>query len=191
MQVYFPLSQNGRAGMGFTVRTAGDPLAALATIRRTVASVDPDLPLAGAATMESLIDSSLGSRRVAMLLLGGFAALALVLASVGLYGVMSYTVTQRAREMGVRLALGAASADVLGLVLRQGVNLTLLGVGIGLVTAVAVTRVMKTMLFGVGATDPLTFVTIPLVLLAVALLATYLPARRATRTDPIVALRAE
>jgi ABC-type antimicrobial peptide transport system permease subunit len=126
-----------------------------------------------------------------MLLLGGFAALALVLASVGLYGVMSYTVTQRAREMGVRLALGAATGDVLGLVLRQGVNLTLVGVGIGLATALALTRVMKTMLFGVGATDPITFVTIPLVLLAVALLATYLPARRATRTDPIVALRAE
>jgi putative ABC transport system permease protein len=191
VQLYLPLAQNGRQFMGFTVRTVSDPLAAVATIRAAVGSVDAELPLAGVATMDSLIDSSLGSRRFAMLLLGGFAALALVLASVGLYGVMSYTVTQRAREMGVRLALGAATGDVLGLVLRQGVNLTLVGVGIGLAAALALTRVMKTMLFGVGATDPITFITIPLVLLAVALLATYLPARRATRTDPIVALRAE
>jgi predicted permease len=191
VQLYLPLAQNPRALMGFTVRTVGDPLAATATIRRAVASVDPDLPLAAPASMESLVDSSLGSRRFAMLLLGGFALLALVLASVGLYGVMSYTVTQRAREMGVRLALGAGTGAVLGLVLRQGVNLTLLGVGIGIATAFALTRVMKTMLFGVGATDPLTFLTLPLVLIAVALLATYLPARRATRTDPIVALRAE
>ena len=193
VQLYLPLAQSGRrvTGLGMVVRTVGDPLAALGTIRAAVGSVDTDLPLAGVATMESLIDTSLGSRRFAMLLLGGFAALALVLASVGLYGVMSYTVTQRAREMGVRLALGAARGDVLSLVLRQGVNLTLVGVAIGLAAAFALTRVMKTMLFGVGATDPLTFVTLPLVLLAVALLATYLPARRATRTDPIVALRAE
>jgi putative ABC transport system permease protein len=191
VQLYLPLAQNPRALMGFTVRTVGDPLAATATIRRAVASVDPDLPLAAPASMETLVDASLGSRRFAMLLLGGFALLSLVLASIGLYGVMSYTVTQRAREMGVRLALGAGTGDVLGLVLRQGVNLTLLGVGIGIAAAFALTRVMKTMLFGVGATDPLTFVTLPLVLLAVALLATYLPARRATRTDPIVALRAE
>jgi len=110
---------------------------------------------------------------------------------VGLYGVMSYTVTQRSRELGVRLALGAGTNDVLGLVLRQGVNLALVGVVVGLSAAFLLTRVMNSMLFGIGATDPITFVTIPLVLMAVAALATYLPARRATRTDPIVALRAE
>src|SRR5690348_2218898 len=191
VQLYLPLADNPRAFMGFAVRTVGDPLDETATIRRAVASVDPDLPLAAPKSMESLIDASLGSRRFAMLLLGGFALLALVLASVGLYGVMSYTVTQRSRELGVRLALGAGTNDVLGLVLRQGVNLALVGVVVGLAAAFLLTRVMNSMLFGVGATDPMTFVAIPLVLLAVALLATYLPARRATRTDPIVALRAE
>ena len=191
VQLYLPLAENPRAFMGYVVRTVGDPLAEVATIRRAVAAVDPDLPLAAPKSMDSLIDSSLGSRRFAMLLLGGFALLALVLASVGLYGVMSYTVTQRSRELGVRLALGAGTNDVLGLVLRQGVNLALVGVVVGLSAAFLLTRVMNSMLFGVGATDPITFVTIPLVLMAVAALATYLPARRATRTDPIVALRAE
>ena len=191
VQLYLPLAENPRAFMGYVVRTVGDPLAEVATIRRAVASVDPDLPLAAPKSMDSLIDSSLGSRRFAMLLLGGFALLALVLASVGLYGVMSYTVTQRSRELGVRLALGAGTNDVLGLVLRQGVNLALVGVVVGLSAAFLLTRVMNSMLFGIGATDPITFVTIPLVLMAVAALATYLPARRATRTDPIVALRAE
>jgi len=191
VQVYFPLAQTGNGNLVYAVRTAGPPLAALNAARGAVRSVDPDLPVAGATEMDRLIDGSLGARRFAMLLLGGFAVLAMVLASVGLYGVMSYTVTQRAREMGVRLALGAGSRDVLGLVLRQGVNLTLAGVGIGIVAAALLTRVMRSMLYDVGATDPVTFLTIPVVLLLVALLATYLPARRATRTDPIVALRAE
>ncbi|HTY07272.1 MAG TPA: ABC transporter permease [Gemmatimonadales bacterium] len=191
VQVYFPLAQTGNANLVYAVRTSGPPLAALSAARNAVRSVDPDLPLAATTDMEQMIDGSLGARRFAMLLLGGFALLAMILASVGLYGVMSYTVTQRAREMGVRLALGADTGDVLGLVLKQGVNLTLVGVVIGIGAAALLTRVMKTMLYDVGTTDPLTFVTIPFVLLAVALLATYLPARRATRTDPIVALRAE
>ena len=191
VQVYFPLAQTGNANLVYAVRTSGPPLAALNVARAAVRSVDPDLPLARVAAMDQLIDGSLGARRFAMLLLGGFALMAMILASVGLYGVMSYTVTQRAREMGVRLALGAGTRDVLGLVLRQGVNLTLLGVGIGMLASLGLTRLMKTMLYDVGATDPVTFLTIPVVLLAVALLATYLPARRATRTDPIVALRAE
>ena len=191
VQVYFPLAQNGLPFLGYTVRTTGDPLAALGAVRAAVRSVDPDLPLANVNTMEKLIESSTGQRRFAMLLLVGFALLAMTLASIGLYGVMSYTVSQRARELGVRLALGAGSREVLGLVLIQGLRLTLAGVAIGLVAAVGVTRVMKNMLFGLSTTDPLTFVSISLLLVAVALVASYLPALRATRVDPVVALRTE
>ena len=191
LQVYFPLAQADLPFLGFTVRTAGDPLAALGTVRAAVRSVDPDLPVAGVDTMERLIDQSTGSRRFAMLLLGGFALLAMVLASIGLYGVMSYTVTQRSRELGVRLALGADPRAVLGLVLGQGFRLAITGVALGLIVALAVTRVMKNMLFNLSAVDPLTFLTIALLLVAVALLASYLPALRATRVNPIEALRSE
>ena len=191
VQVYFPVAQIPQRSFGFTVRTSGDPLAALPSLRAAVRAVDADLPLASVNTMDDLITQTTGPRRFAVLLLGGFAGLAVVLAMIGLYGVMSYTVTQRTRELGVRLALGAAASEVLSLVMRQGVWLAVLGVGIGLVAALALTRVMKSMLFGVGATDPVTFVIMPLVLIAVALLASYLPARRATRVDPIDALRSE
>jgi putative ABC transport system permease protein len=191
VQVYFPLAQNGLPFLGFTVRTTGDPLAALGAVRTAVRSVDPELPLANVNSMDHLIEQSTGSRRFAMLLLAGFAMLAMTLASIGLYGVMSYTVTQRARELGVRLALGADSREVLGLVLLQGLKLALTGVAIGLLTAFAVTRVMKNMLFNLSATDPLTFLAIALLLVAVALVASYLPALRATRVNPIEALRSE
>jgi putative ABC transport system permease protein len=177
--------------MGFAVRTSGDPLAAQNAVRAAFHSVDPTLPIAGVATMDQLIEQSTGSRRFAMLLLGGFAALAMVLASIGLYGVMSYTVTQRSRELGVRVALGADTRAVMGLVMGQGARLALVGVGIGLATSLAVTRLLKNMLFNLSATDPATFVSISLLLIAVALLASYLPARRATRVDPMQSLRAE
>jgi hypothetical protein len=160
VQVYFPLAQNGLPFLGYVVRTTGDPMAALPSVRAAVRSVDPELPLANVNTMEKLIESSTGQRRFAMLLLIGFSLLAMTLASIGLYGVMSYTVSQRSRELGVRLAF-------------------------------AVTRVMKNMLFGLSSTDPLTFVTISLLLVMVALVASYLPALRATRVDPVVALRTE
>ena len=191
VQVYFPIAQVPQPFVGFAIRTTGDPLAALGAVRAAVRGVDPDLPLANVNTMETLIAQTTGPRRFSVLLLGGFAALAMALASIGLYGVMSYTVTQRTRELGVRVALGAGARDVLGLVLRQGVRLALLGVGIGLVVALGLTRLMKSMLFNVGATDPATFVLVPLLLIAVAAMASYLPARRATRVDPIEALRAE
>ncbi|HTR21618.1 MAG TPA: ABC transporter permease [Gemmatimonadales bacterium] len=191
VQVYFPLAQRGLPFLGMTVRTAGDPLSAVGTVRAAARTVDPDLPLAGIDTMDHLIEQSMGGRRFAMLLLGGFAVLAMILASIGLYGVMSYTVTQRARELGVRVALGASTGEVVGLVLGQGVRLTLIGVGVGLLAALLLTRVMRGMVFGVSTTDPVTFVAIPALLVAVALLATYLPARRATTVDPIEALRAE
>jgi len=191
VQVYFPLAQNGLPFLGYVVRTAGDPMATLPSIRAAVRSVDPELPLANVNTMEQLIESSTGQRRFAMTLLIGFSLLAMTLASIGLYGVMSYTVSQRSRELGVRLALGADSREVLGLVLVQGLRLALAGVVIGLVAAFGVTRVMKNMLFGLSSTDPLTFVTIALLLVLVALVASYLPALRATRVDPVVALRTE
>jgi len=191
VQVYFPLAQVGRPFLGVVVRTAGDPLAALGTVHAAVQSVDPDLPLAAVNTMDDLIAQTTGPRRFSLFLLGGFAALAVVLASIGLYGVMSHMVTQRSRELGVRLALGAETGHVLGLVLRQGVALALAGVGIGVVAAFALTRLMRGMLFQVGATDPVTFIAVPLLLVGVAVLASWVPARRATRVDPIETLRAE
>jgi predicted permease len=191
VQVYFPMAQNPQQFVGFAVRTTGDPMAAVSAVRAAVHGVDADLPLANVNSMDDLIALTTGPRRFSLLLLGGFAALAMVLASIGLYGVMSYTVTQRTRELGVRVALGAGARDVLGLVLKQGVRLALMGVGIGLVAALGLTRVMRTMLFGVGTTDPVTFVLVPLLLIAVAVLASYLPARRAMRVDPVVALRDE
>ncbi|HEY2804321.1 MAG TPA: ABC transporter permease [Gemmatimonadales bacterium] len=191
VQVYRPLGQVGMPFLGFTVRTAGEPNAMLNAIRASVHSVDADLPLANVNTMDALIEQSTGPRRFAMLLLGVFAGVALLLASIGLYGVMSYTVTQRARELGVRVALGANTSNVLGLVLGQGARLALLGVVIGLAASFGVTRVMRKMLFNTSTSDPITFAAISLLLIAVAMLASYIPARRATKVDPIVALRAD
>jgi predicted permease len=194
VQLYFPVAQVGLPFMVYAARTRGDPLASLGAVRAAVASVDDGLPLAAVNTMDELMGQSTGPRRFAMLLLAGFAGLAMLLASVGLYGVMSYIVTQRSRELGVRVALGASAEDVLRLVLDQGLRLALAGVGIGLVAAFLLTRVanvMRKLLFDVKAYDPVTFVVVPLLLIAVALLASWLPARRATRVDPIEALRTE
>jgi predicted permease len=194
VQVYFPLAQNALPFLGLVVRTSGDPMAAVGAVRAAVASVNADLPLANINSMDKLLEQTTGPRRFAMLLLAGFAGLAMLLASIGLYGVMSYIVTQRSRELGVRVALGASADDVLRLVLDQGLRLALAGVGIGLVAAFLLTRVanvMRRLLFEVKAYDPVTFVVVPLLLIAVAVLASWLPARRATRVDPMEALRAE
>jgi putative ABC transport system permease protein len=153
--------------------------------------MDPNVPIFDVKTMEQWLSESLARRRFAMLMLGLFAVVAMLLAGIGIYGVMSYTVAQRTREIGIRVALGAQTRDVLRLVVRQGMSLTGIGVGIGLVVAIAATRVMASLLFGVGATDPITFVAIALLLAIVALLACYLPARRATKVDPMIALRHE
>jgi putative ABC transport system permease protein len=153
--------------------------------------VDRDLPLARIMTMNQLIESSMGQRRLSTALLGVFAGIALVLASLGIYGVMSYTVAQRTRELGVRVALGASRQNVLGMVLRQGMTLAVIGVAIGLAGAAALTRFMASQLYDIRATDPLTFATVTGVLAVVALGATLVPALRATRVDPIVALREE
>jgi ABC-type antimicrobial peptide transport system permease subunit len=175
----------------FVVRTAVPPLSLREAVKREIADLDPTLPLAEIHSMEEIAAVSVASRRFNMLLIGVFAALGMLLAAVGIYGVISYSVEQRTNEIGIRIALGARSADVVGLILRQGMLLALGGVAIGLAGALALTRLMKTLLFGVTATDPWTFAVLAAVLTLVALLACYIPARRAARVDPMVALRCE
>ena len=184
-QVTFPL-------IAFTIRSASDPTSLVAAVRNEVWSVDKDQPFFNKVLpMEQLASDSITLRRVSMLLLGAFAALALTLAAMGIYGVISYSVTQRTQEIGIRMALGASRGDVFKLVVRQGMLLAVMGVAIGVLIAFAVTRLMSSLLYGVSATDPLTFVLIPLVLTGVALVACFVPARRATRVDPGIALRYE
>ena len=191
IQYYLPYAQTGGRGMQVTIRTDRDPLAILPAARDAVHSIDRNLPLANVKTMDQLVESSVGQRKLSMILLGVFSAIALLLASIGIYGVMSYSVTQRTRELGIRMALGAARSRVLALVVGQGMVLAAAGVAIGLVAAFALTRFLTSQLFGVGATDPATFAGVAALLAAVALLATLLPALRATRVDPVVALRDE
>jgi putative ABC transport system permease protein len=177
--------------MSLSVRAHGDPLQLVGAIRQQVQAVDPNQPVFNTRTMEQVIKESIASRRFAMLLLTIFACVALLLASVGIYGVMSYAVTQRTHEIGIRMALGASARDVLKMVVGHGMLLVVIGLGCGLLSALAVTRVMTSLLFNVSATDPWTFGGISLLLAGVALLACYIPARRATRVDPMTALRYE
>jgi len=177
--------------VNLVARTSGDPAAMAGPIKEAIQRVDKDQPVTAVRTLEQVLADSLAQRRFTMLLLGLFAGVALVLASVGIYGVMSYSVAQRTHEIGVRMALGARRDDVLGMVVRQGMTLAGVGVAIGLLAAFALTRLMSSFLFGVSATDPLTFVLISLMLAGVALAACFVPARRATKVDPMVALRYE
>jgi predicted permease len=177
--------------MRVALRTKTDPASVTQSVREAIRAVDPDLPLAKVATLTTLVSDSLSQPRFAMLLLASFGLLALLLASIGMYGVISYSVMQRTQEIGIRIALGAERHNVLGMVLRQGARLALIGIGVGLVGAFAATRAIGGFLYGIEATDPLTFVAVSLLLIAIGLLACYLPARRATRVDPIVALRYE
>jgi putative ABC transport system permease protein len=170
------------------VRTASDPAGFVTSFRREVQALDKDQPVYNTRTMDDVVMNSLGTRRVSMQLFAVFACAALLLAALGIYGVMAYSVTQRTQEIGIRMALGAQKSDVLGLVIRQGMTLTVIGVAVGLAGAVALTRLIANLLFGVEATDPLTFLAIPVLLLFVALVACYLPARRAARLDPTIAL---
>ncbi|HMV49276.1 MAG TPA: ABC transporter permease, partial [Blastocatellia bacterium] len=175
----------------FTVRTTVAPQSLTAAIKRELTAIDPSVPLSNISTMEELTALSIASQRFNMLLLGLFSGLGLLLAGVGIYGVMAYAVSQRTNEIGIRIALGAQSRDVLRLVIRQGMTLALIGMSIGLLAAFGLTRLMSGLLFGVSATDPITFAAIGLVLGLVALLACWIPARRATNVDPMVALRYE
>jgi len=189
--VYLPHAQVPLPFMTLVVRTAGDPLAVAASLKGVVREIDPDLAIANLSTMNQVVATSVADRRWTMLLLGAFAALAMLLAAIGLYGVMAYSVAQRTQEIGIRVALGAQRGDVLRLVLGDGMRLWVLGAGVGVVAAVLATRWIESLLFGVSALDPVAFVAAPLLLLGVALLATWIPARRAMRTDPLVALRYE
>jgi putative ABC transport system permease protein len=189
--VYWPHPELVMSGMTILVRAAGDPLALVSAAQSELHQVDPELPMAAVATMDQLLADSLSRSRFTMLLLGIFSAVALLLAAVGVYGLIAFSVTQRTQELGIRIALGAQRGDVLRLVLAQGTRLTLLGVAIGVLAALALSRLLATLLFRVSATDPLTFASVAGLLAGVALLACFVPARRATRVDPIVALRYE
>ncbi|MGI9041537.1 MAG: ABC transporter permease [Gemmatimonadales bacterium] len=190
-QIYLPLAQQPQRFMVIAVRSAGDPGQALGALRYTLAQLDSDLPLSEVRTMEDRIAGSLARPRVSALLLGGFAASALLLAAIGIYGVISYGVAQRTRELGIRMALGAGSTVLLRLVVIQGMAPVLAGIALGCLGAWAGGRLLQSMLFGVGANDPATFVAVAVFLTAVALAASFVPARRAARSDPMAALRAE
>jgi putative ABC transport system permease protein len=190
-EVYVPYLQLPLTGMNIVARTLGDPLSIVAAIRNESFAVDRNQPVANIRTMEQYLADSVARPRFNTVLLGLFAALALALAVVGIYGVMSYFVAQRTHEIGIRMAMGARSCDVLRMVVRQGMSLTMIGLVIGLTLAFAATRLLTSLLYGVGPTDPSTFVVISSLFALVALLACYIPARRAAKVDPIVALRHE
>ncbi|MEJ7710134.1 MAG: FtsX-like permease family protein [Pyrinomonadaceae bacterium] len=189
--VYVPHRQDSWGSMVVTVRTEDDPLRLSRDLRHVIWSVDQDLAMANVTTMQQTLVASTARARFSMLLLSLFAVIALILAAVGIYGVMAYSVAQRSHEIGIRMALGARRDDVLKLVLGQGLRLTAAGVALGLIGAFALTRLMSSLLYGVSPTDPLTFAAVSLLLAGLAMLACYLPARRATKVDPMVALRYE
>jgi putative ABC transport system permease protein len=191
-EVYLPFGQAHWPSVFMVVRSkTSDPLALASEAQNAVASVSRDIPIANVRTMHDVIADSVVRRRFAVLLLSIFAGLAMLLAAIGLYGVMSYTVSGRTREIGIRMALGAQKEDVLKLIVWQGMRLVALGVALGLAASIALTRLMSTLLFGVGARDPITFGAVAALLAIVALLANYVPARRAAKIDPMVALRYE
>jgi len=190
-EVYCPYTQDPPRGVNLVVRTSHDPLDPVHSIKTQVFDLDPDLPVSDVATMRGILSGNLTFFRFITILPGVFASLALLLAATGLYGIIAYSVSQRTHEIGIRMALGASSGDVLKMVLRQGLKLVLIGVAIGLAGAFVLTRVISSFLYNVSPTDPLTFVCVSLLLAGVALLASYIPARRAARIDPMVALRYE
>ncbi len=186
---YFPLDQAPMNLLSVVLRTTANPSSIFTAARAELRQIDPDLPFSGAMTMEASVASSVAGPRFYTLLLGIFAAVALALAGVGLYGVIAYAVSQRTHEIGIRIALGASRDSVLRMVVAQGLGLTVIGVAIGIIFAAIVTRVMSSLLFGVSSTDPLTFAAVGVILVVIAMLASAVPARRAARVDPVVALR--
>jgi ABC-type antimicrobial peptide transport system permease subunit len=177
--------------MVLNVRGSVNPLTLQKPITAAIRSVNKDQAISDIRSVDQIRDQAMGGRRLVSVLLGTFAAVALVLAGIGIYGVISYNVAQRTREMGIRAALGATERSLLRLILDRGVRLTLIGIAIGVAGAIALTRLMAAILFGVGARDPVTMVSVGVILAGVAILASYVPARRATRVDPVVALRYE
>ena len=189
VEVYLPYEQSPVTSVTLIVRAEKDPAALSAGLREAVKAADPDVPLYAVRTLAEIVSDRTAERRLAVMLISVFAAVALLLAAIGIYGVMSYAVAQRTQEIGIRMALGAERHDILRMVLRHGSLMAAAGVGIGLLTALGLARLITSLLFQVSATDPPTFSIVPVVLAAVALLACYIPARRATRVDPLVALR--
>lgn len=178
-------------GMSFAVRSNLEPRALTASVSHELQSIDADIPVYNVSSMNEIISASISKQRFATLLLAFFAASALLLGAIGTYGVLAYAVSQRTHEMGIRMALGAETTNILGLVMRWGGKLIILGVAIGIAAALLASRLLSSLLYGVTATDPLTFLLVPLVLVAVAVAACYIPARRATKVDPMIALRYE
>jgi putative ABC transport system permease protein len=187
--IYVPYTQSGVTLNHFTVRTATDAAAFLPVVRREVAALDNSQAVASVAPMEQLVATNLSRPRFSAVLLNWLSALALLLAALGIYGVVSHSVGQRTGELGIRAALGAQTKDILRLVIKEGMQMALAGVIVGLIAAFLLTRLMSSLLFGVSATDPLTFLVIAPLLSGIALLACYIPARRATKVDPMIALR--
>jgi ABC-type antimicrobial peptide transport system permease subunit len=189
--IYWPYTQFGLVFNSIVVRASGDPLRLIPALKTQIWSVDKNQPISQIETMDQILSDSLARRRLSMSLFGIFAVVALLLAAVGVYGVLSYSVSQRCHEIGIRLALGASRPAVLRLVLQQGAKVALAGIALGLLATLAITRLMAGLLFGVSATDPGAFAFVVILLTAVAFVACYVPARRAMRVDPIVALRHE
>jgi len=190
-EMYVPYNQLAAGSVPLVVRTKLDPEAMISAVQQEIRAVDSQVAIGKVRTMTQMMSAALAERRFALLLVGGFAALALLLAAIGIYGVMSYAVAQRTREIGIRMALGAQSRDVLRLIIKQGLSLASIGIVAGLIGAFALTRLMTDLLFSVSATDPLTFIVIALFLAFIMLLACWIPARRAAKVDPMVALRYE
>jgi len=190
-QVYVPFTQRPLIFTELVVRTPGDPMSVANAVRSAIWRVDRDQPVWRVRPVTQSIEGALGTRKFIMRFLASFAILAVLLATIGVYGVMSYAVARRTQEMGIRMALGARTTQVVGMVLRQGMRTIAIALVIGLAASLAATRVLATQLYGVERLDPLTFAAVPLALALVALCACYLPARRASRVDPVAALRAE
>jgi putative ABC transport system permease protein len=191
VEVYYSHRQWPVPAFHTLLRTEGDPASLIPQARRVIHEVNPDIAINEIQPMDEVISEALWQRRLWGALFALFAGVALLLAAVGIYGVMSYLVSQRTREIGVRIALGAQTSDVLRLIVGQGLKVVFIGVAIGLLAALALSRLVKSLLFDVTATDPLTFVAVSLLLVCVAVVACFIPARRATKTDPIIALRFE